>query len=502
MAGERDGRKPNRVRVTCNMTFPSAALEPCSIYVHDVHAAHNMHIPADEVPAGWEHGQYATELWVQRALQGHPWRVPSAQAADLIFVAANFSLYCVVSMYKQRALWSQMTRDRFLYPDGPSARVNRSQPSKFVTLQYQGCKPPWQQSRKPADITLLKEYTGDPRRTVVSPFVVSRPPWLVGSDATRQSGRSAASKPASVSWDSRKLAFFAGHVPKPYIRATRYLMWRQGRRDARVTVISSTLKCQVGSFATCSKPLAFLQAQNNSFWLTHCHPLCGTTSTCMSSARRKPAANMAGFLRACTKMHGPRQMSNVNFTEELPDMIRDSRRVPHAEYLTLAMTHRFCLIAPGDWVSTHKVTEAMALGGAGGCIPVFIAPGRSLLDLEQAVPGMLPYTRWHDYCSTSYFISEYDVKLNFTAALDRLAVIGEAEASNKLAALRRVQDAFVFRHDATLQRPSAPHFILAEACAAASRFRGANTSGSGGKPVKSPKARVDLGSCYLEVTRA
>lgn len=27
------------------------------------------------------------------------------------------------------------------------------------------------------------------------------------------------------------------------------------------------------------------------------------------------------------------------------------------------------VIAPGDFASTHKVTEAMAIGGRGGCIP-------------------------------------------------------------------------------------------------------------------------------------
>ena len=38
----------------------------------------------------------------------------------------------------------------------------------------------------------------------------------------------------------------------------------------------------------------------------------------------------------------------------------------HDEYLQLAMSHRFCLVAPGDFVSTHKITEAIALGAAGG----------------------------------------------------------------------------------------------------------------------------------------
>ena len=203
---------------------------------------------------------------------------------------------------------------------------------------------------------------------------------------------------------------------------------------------------------------------------------------------------MQGFLRACARMRGPRLLRNANFSEELPDMIRDTRRVPHHEYLALAMSHRFCLIAPGDWVSTHKVTEAMALGGAGGCIPVFVTPGSTRQDIEIGATGMLPYTRWHDYCTTSYFLSEYEAKLNFSAAVDALARIEYAAAEQKLAALRRVRDAFVFRQDSSLLHPTAPHYILGEACAAAKRQRVDILRG-----VLQPQARVDLGACLLSL---
>ena len=507
--------------------FPPTALEPCSIYVHDLHAASGFDLPVAEVPANWEHGQYATELWLQRALRRHPWRAESPEKADVIFVAANFSLACVMSMYKQRALWNKLVADPFLYPAAGDASTptdatkavaaggnhNRSSiaigggapPSKFVTFQYAACRPPWQLgSRKPSDVVLLKEYVnGDWSRSVVSPFVVSRPPWLVGAGAT--TGASTAivatsaagpAQPVAVAWHARKLVFFAGHVPKPYIRPTRYLLWRQGRRDPRVTTVSSTLSCQVGAFAKCDLPTDFLKAQNNSFWLTHCHNVCGTTSKCMASRRISPKNNMAGFVRACLKMKQGRLMRLANFTAELPDMIRDTRRVPHGEYLRLAMSHRFCLIVPGDWVSTHKVTEAMALGGAGGCIPVFVAPGSKVKDIEQAVTGMLPYTRWHDYCATSYFISEYAAKLNFSAVLERLERVSEAEATSKLAALRRVRDAFVFRREATLERPSAPQFLLGEVCAAARGRRAAveAKAAAGAAPIR-PK--LNLRSCVL-----
>ncbi|KOO30120.1 hypothetical protein Ctob_013304 [Chrysochromulina tobinii] len=64
----------------------------------------------------------------------------------------------------------------------------------------------------------------------------------------------------------------------------------------------------------------------------------------------------------------------------------------HTADVLLLVDHK-----PRDFVATHKITEAMALGGSGGCIPVFV--------LARSTPnghGMLPYTRWLDYCSVAY----------------------------------------------------------------------------------------------------
>lgn len=458
--------------------FPREALLRCRLFVHDLHATHEYRLPEQLLPPSWQHNQYAAELWVQRALRSHPWRVPTADAADLIVVAANFSLYCVVSMYKQRALWKVLVDDKLLFP---LTAANRSA-HKFLTMQYAGCKPPWIGSRKPSDIILLKEHVPThSQKAVVSPFVVSRPDWLTGVASTRE---------PTLPWAKRKLLFFAGHVPKPYIRVTRYLIWRQCRRDPRVTAISSTLSCQIGTFAKCDQPIAQLAKENNSFWLTHCRAFCGPKTTCMSSARRKPKANMQGFLKACARMRSPRLIQGVNFSEELPDILRDTRKVSHSEYLSMAMNHRFCLIAPGDWVSTHKVTEAMAIGGSGGCIPVFVVPGRSLSDMENFAATMLPYTRWHDYCSTSYFVTEFGAKLNFSRTLERLDAIGDVEATMKWKHLKQVKDAFVFRDDSTYEKPTAPHFILGEACAAARCARA-------GAACSLPP-RMNLSACALD----
>ena len=189
------------------------------------------------------------------------------------------------------------------------------------------------------------------------------------------------------------------------------------------------------------------------------------------------------FWNACQKYR------TVDFDSERADMARDTRRLPHAAYLELAMSHRFCLVAPGDYPSTHKARrsltcgrsittlpyahnsppvnprwtprdaprtnlvthrmvrshEAMALGGAGGCIPVFVLPvredttaahraarqsagGRSLPSkLGQAVARTLPYTRWLDYCEVAYLVTERAATLDFSAALRKLRAVTDEE---------------------------------------------------------------------------
>ena len=178
----------------------------------------------------------------------------------------------------------------------------------------------------------------------------------------------------------------------------------------------------------------------------------------------------------------------VNFTDEQRDMQRDTRRLPHDKYLRLAMSHRFCLVAPGDFISTHKVSEAMALGGAGGCIPVFVLPSvrtprpRAGKLQEPPVPDQdrvvdvanhLPYTRWLDYCGVAFFVAERYAREAMGEVLGLLAAVPEAELQAKRRRLRRVRSAFTFRRGASLAEPSAAEHILSEVCHAARAARSA-----------------------------
>ena len=80
-------------------------------------------------------------------------------------------------------------------------------------------------------------------RAAVTPFAITGPHWMT-------EGRSALQTP----WAERKLLFFGGHVPKPYLNSLRYELWSQLRRDPRATTESKTIGCSVGAYAACLHP--------------------------------------------------------------------------------------------------------------------------------------------------------------------------------------------------------------------------------------------------------
>ena len=190
-------------------------------------------------------------------------------------------------------------------------------------------------------------------------------------------------------------------------------------------------------------------------------------------------------------------------------MLSDTRVLSHDKYLTLAFAHRFCLIAPGDTPSTHKVAETMAIGGAGGCVPVFVVPagrqdhwlGRharpSARLFEAGVASFLPYTSWLDYCDVGFLISEWQARRDIVMALDKLRAVSDEDLASKTRSLAAVREAFVSRRGSSLHDPTASEFILAEACHLASALThelkvstGSGNGTSSSRPRREPHWRV------------
>ena len=468
----------------------SLAARRCGVYVltlDDVLPFDDAAFDQRYVPATWRSNKFAAELWLNAAAASHPWRVHSPEAADVLYVAANFSLYCSVGkQFTSRSVWRTLLKKL----NGTAAYPAY----KLFALTNNECKPPWTGAPRPRDLYSVTDRSAR-RYGVVAPFVVSRPPWLVGA--------SAAGAPAFVPWADRALLFFPGHVPKLYINSVRYKLWRQVRNLDGVTAISGTLNCTVGAYAVCEG----LANRSDAELKTHCAPFCEAMA---KDAYRSQAANQPGVkqkakfaavaagsasllsVRKCpsrSRLHKEcRPHRAVNWAAELPDMARAAVKLTQPEYFREAARHRFCLAAPGDFVSTPKITEFVAVGAAGGCLP--------LLVLDGPPANTLPYTRWLDYCELGFLVNVSTAVRGMAAIVDRLRTVTAAEAAAKHAALARVRDAFVWRAPEPGGRPSAPDHIFAEACDAARRHRAAAAAGVGGAAAEQ---HVDLRRCMLDV---
>ena len=437
----------------------------CRIYVHDVthsldprFAQSVLQRTENKRPRSWADNQWSIELHLQRGLLRHPWRVHSVDRADIIYVAANFSLMCTVGMqHSAYRVWEQaLTDDVLLWPR------NRSVPPKFIAFQASVCMPPWTRSgRRPADAYFLRETVrpAELHNSVLSPFAITHPRWLVeGAASDRRWAKLTEPSPGA------RLLFFAGNIPKLYLSTTRYRLWRELRRDARVTTLSSTLYCTVGAYSICRRGKAALMSESLDFFRDWCKPFCGQNAPCgwsgdsVQSLRKRLSST-------CRKYIG------VNYTDELADMLRDTRRMSHADFLRESWRHRFCLVTPGDWdAASPKISESIAVGGAGGCIPVLIVPS---LEPSQ-LAAFLPYTRWLIYPSIAVLESVKSVVAPGGAQrlLQRLEAMPQAEIDQKHQSLARVARAFVIQSSRSGLQPNsvdAVSYIASEMCALVQR---------------------------------
>jgi len=215
----------------------------------------------------------------------------------------------------------------------------------------------------------------------------------------------------------RKLLFFAGHVPKPKISTIRYALWRQLVHAPNVTVRSHTLLCTYGAAAaSCSKDAA-------------------------------TRASAAGLTAACALRPNCHDYRGVQFKRELPWMRKTHAKLPPDVYLAQQLNHHFCLVAPGDFATTRKLSEAIVVGAMGGCVPVLVLP--------RFYRFALPYLRWLDYCEAAVLVSQASATSDFARLLPRLHELA-ADPSRRMY-LKRIAPAFL--------QPQASEHILAEMCA-------------------------------------
>ena len=82
------------------------AREACKIYTWDVANATNNHLLPRYVPKHWLGNKFSAEMWIHRAVRSHPWRTHDSAQADVVHLAANFSMYCRAGkLYSARFVW-------------------------------------------------------------------------------------------------------------------------------------------------------------------------------------------------------------------------------------------------------------------------------------------------------------------------------------------------------------------------------------------------------------
>ena len=484
-----------------------AALEPCKVYTHEafVHAAKPDFWNARGAGAHWERDPFSTELKLQRAYVRRPaaWTAASIADADLVYVAANYSQLCVARKeFTLRRELTYLAENRTLYPNESSTRPV---PPKLVSLQYiQGCM---QHTRPKADTIWMRDqilltgpgssaYRDEP--TLVAPFAVAQPQWLL-------SGR----VPKPLPWAERnQVVFLGGHVPKLYLMPLRYLIWQQLYANPRAWTQSFGINCTVGAYEICDHPDlrkprgAPATHPDKHVYHTFCNDACAAppdashvhtaTRSKAINARgkeyRDSEGNFVGDQPSClgtwrqTTQHAAAKLRDdclryrvVDYKAEAAAIRRDTARSAGREqYLEAASRSRFCIIAQGDPGNTAKVMETVALGGAGGCIPLYVlytanSPQRP--PVEQDFVRDLPHVRWLDYCEIAYFVSHHAARTNMSRVVEILADVTAEQAEAKFRALRAVRPAFVYRRNSSFERPSAAEFLLSDACHMARRAR-------------------------------
>ena len=495
----------------------------------DAHA-HVMRPPRWTSPRHLRSGaQFEVQRHLVASLKAHPWRVHSAYAADVELVITPHERLCGANHdldgteaqahlnWLQAVFWAEalLLNGDSMLEAGRRSEVSGT-PLRVLARLDSNCLSPYAAitallkanaadvapvarataaalrqrytldaaSKKLNDMLQLVEYVARNHMTgsfslfrAPTPFVLPvEPRWLVEPSPTEIRSEHMAMV-RRRRWSERPLLFFAGHMPKLYISRTRYHLWRQLHDDPRATVHSYDINCTIGLFAACHLNLSSKEER----WFTHdfCAEACPDRVhlpyPCMipptnaTTPSKRLEVLRARLIRQC------RAYRQVDFETETPAIRRSSaRNLPRDVYLNHSLHHRFCLVAMGDQEGTPKRTEMMAVGGAGGCIPLIVLPHDGS---ATQIARMLPYSRWLDYCKVAWLVSANVATSNMQRVLEKLETITQDEASEKIQALRAVRNAFIWRlsdkqgRAPGLAAPSAADAVLEEICHRARRYR-------------------------------
>ena len=354
----------------------------CRIYVHQPGVADQF------TDAERKHDQYAVHWWLQRALQAHPWRVRTPQGADVVFFNASFTYGRDRDAVIRRLDGPGYMRERQRISAGKSLSREISELKEIHSTRPTDCKSVWfAVSFRTRSVMRHKEshpclrwvreldtgYT-EHFQPLVTPFVVASPDWLTSDEHD-----AAVAQPAHVPWERRKLLFFAGHTPVLHISNIRWNLWRVLQGDSRVTLYSPDLIHQVVHARACAVGAryadtdskrapavrAFLHQECARYCVVHGDAFLLKCSSSSSSTAELCAQYILPTLEQVLRKRHCRILWVHNVSGASEELIAPVRLSQDA-YMAEIMKHRFCLIAPGDDMSTHKIGETAQLARCRG----------------------------------------------------------------------------------------------------------------------------------------
>lgn len=488
--------------------------------------------------------------WVMRALHDHPWRVADPANADVVYINASFSQVALGARREVEGALDEIHKCRQAgHSDMHCAALGLATPMNSTVNRTSHCRPmrfvmgDCHQSECAARLRLapnsmpivaedgsrttwLKDFKSNKLAArlnksteMIMPFVVHEPAWLVAHEGEPPPGY-------LVPWEKRKLLFFAGHVPNPFVfDALRFHMFTKLVGDAeRATVASSDVymfsllelcgnrsQFYEHSYEAMGRLQTFLGARCER-WFSRCQqyaqsmggainrtsrsipprmgiPMCdaivkatrelGREPTPHEACHRRQAlgspAYIADYLRKKCSIQALSQWWHARIVKEMKSVM--ARHGEHAvaptrytqdEYLRHAFSHKFCLVSIGDDPATHKLAEVMAIAGKGGCLPLFAHPGPAAV--------YMPYWEHVDYCSVGFVLWPKTAVDSMPRVLNRLERMNATHASARHRAAAALHRLFVMRDGATMAQPSAAHYVIAAMCARARLARN-TTSG-------------------------
>ena len=209
----------------------------------------------------------------------------------------------------------------------------------------------------------------------------------------------------------------------------RYLLWRAWRRELeRVSIYTKDIARALTAHHICTQPERW-EAERTTFCQKDCGRAHANRVSKQCSAVPILQEGPVGRRAARRARNQPRPAQRELFQGgDGPSVLRD---------------------CAGRLPSTPKITEFVAVGAAGGCLPVVVVPS----PVRDGARRQLPYaSTWLDYCEIAFIVPESAVgnSTEMRLVLDRLNAVTEEAAEVKRAALRRVRDAFVARTGAIL----------------------------------------------------